>query len=150
MTQAKSVPVGFIYNSKKEDQQDPKYKGHSTPGKARVKKLVVADEPPAFREAVMEYNVLDLDLYRAANLALDSHIRKIGKVRFERALETYNTLQKQADDACGTSEAANMTVGGGYNPRQDCYWEDNGCAIKCLDIFYRANFNTTGADLGMH
>ena len=144
---AKSVPVGFVYNS-------PQYKGHSSKGKARVQKLAVADEPAGFKDAVMKHNVLDMQLYQAAVFALDNHIAQIGNDTFQSDLQTYNKLQAGANRACGTIEAANMTVTSfdgrrSYNPRKDCYWEDNGCAIECLDIFYDTiHRNSTGYSNG--
>ena len=130
---SKSVPVGYVYN---DEHKHIGLERFGSPGKAKVTKLDKKDEPWAMKEAIMGHNPFDLALFDGANAKLDEHIRTIGAERFAADLLAFNTLQDAATVACGSRQAAETYVGGGYDSKKDCYWADNGCAIRCLLQFY--------------
>lgn len=95
----------------------------------------------------MLHNAADFDLYNAANSALDKHIALIGKVHFASDLKTFDALQQAANDACSSLTAAKQTVGDvDYNPRRDCHWQDNGCAVTCLERWFNSAFGANATD----
>jgi hypothetical protein len=64
----------------------------------------------------------DMTLHASANNALDSLIDGIGREAFGRELRRFERLLDEAANKC--SDEKDM---------KECYWNDNGCAYKCLD-----------------
>ena len=66
-------------------------------------------------------NEHDKFLWNMANKQLDDHIQKY--THFTRDLQYFETHVKRAQEICA------------FVSEIDCYWEDNGCSIKCLNRY---------------
>eukprot|EP01084_Bolivina_argentea_P136461 240332_1 len=76
-------------------------------------------------------NAKDYALWNIVNNALDLAIQNISN--FAEKLRLYQTLLKKADKHCYAMQQ-NL---------KDCYWNDNGCGITCLNsIKYTTNTNS--------
>lgn len=63
-------------------------------------------------------NAKDIEMWNEANRRLDKHIAAIPN--FQHQLLEYQALQRRVKQQCPFDYG-------------DCYWNDNGCSIKCLD-----------------
>jgi len=68
----------------------------------------------------------DVNMYAAANAALDKRISEIDVNVFSQELSLFQEVLGTADTEC--KGPASLT---GSN--SECYWNDNGCAYECLD-----------------
>ena len=71
-------------------------------------------------------NADDFALWNRANKQLDDHIEKY--THFRRDLQYFETHLEQAAKICGFDYT-------------DCYWNDNGCSIKCLNQYAMQHMN---------
>jgi hypothetical protein len=72
-----------------------------------------------------EVNAIDFELWHTANKMLDRQGRAFGRERLERETAEYQHLLAEADAKC---YVANM-----QSAKRDCYSEDCGCGISCLN-----------------
>ena len=69
-------------------------------------------------------NERDFALWNAINARLDRLGEKVGKGKLAKELTSYKGMLAEAEGKCG-GFATNQT---------DCFFDDIGCGIKCLDI----------------
>ena len=81
---------------------------------------------------MLEHNKIDLELFQAANDALDEHILSIAGFQFE--LDKFRRLQEVASKICACTP--HIVMSKKYRPNKDCHWRDNGCAVSCLGAVY--------------
>jgi len=82
-------------------------------------------------------NYQDFLLYKAVNQSLDMTIENLGRNRFDRALEKYQTMMKQAKEECESEALFPCSVDGQPQlKRTNCYNRDWGCAYECLDRLF--------------
>lgn len=81
-------------------------------------------------------NYGDYLLYHAANQSLDATIEKLGRIRFNEALKTYQSLLAVAQKTCQSEIAFPCSPEGQFQSEksaQSCYAADWGCGYPCLD-----------------
>lgn len=90
-----------------------------------------AEQSPRVREffdseQFTQSNAVDFALWRVANTLLDRQITAVGRAKLAREIAEYKRMLRVADARC---YAENMQHGSVH----DCYFNDNGCGIACLD-----------------
>ncbi len=102
----------------------------------------LAADPQAMLQSYLDQEFfskayVDRVLHEMANARLDATIANYGNA-FYSELERYSSLSADAREFCEIPESVSLT----YNPEYkeehgkiECYWNDNGCAYKCLDAF---------------
>jgi len=81
----------------------------------------------------------DFLLYEAANRSLDLTITRIGRLRFEEALEEHKYLNSLVDRICAPITIFPCSVNGTSQTRlakKNCYYYDYGCGYPCLDELF--------------
>ncbi|CAB9525451.1 expressed unknown protein [Seminavis robusta] len=81
-------------------------------------------------------NYGDYLLHAAANRSLDLTIERLGRQRFDVAMERYRLLQKREKEQCAPHVQFPCSKSGQPQPkraRQECYQRDFGCGYKCID-----------------
>jgi hypothetical protein len=81
-------------------------------------------------------NYGDFLLYRAANRSLDATIDRLGRERFNKALEHFRKLLAFSQEQCQREAVFPCSSEGKYQPqlsKKNCYELDWGCGYPCLD-----------------
>ena len=112
--------------------------GGRRPGCYHIAKSVVSPEVATFVSSPEWYaqNYQDYVLYQAANRSLDMTIANLGQERFQKALQTFQTMMKQAHEACEGEVVTPCSADGVPNNETNCYYRDWGCGYPCLDHLF--------------
>ena len=81
-------------------------------------------------------NYGDYLLYAAANQSLDQTIARLGRPRFNAALQRYKALKAKEKEVCAPVAEFPCSKSGKPQPkkaRKECYQRDFGCGYKCID-----------------
>jgi len=119
------VPLSQVLYLKSKDSQVPN--GTDDKGKSFVAHLPLDQEPLIVRqEAASEgfraRNELDLALHSVASAELDRRWAA-NRAELDGQLAQFKALREKAERLCK----------GATQEEQECYWNDNGCAYRCLD-----------------
>jgi len=81
-------------------------------------------------------NYGDYLLHAAASHSLDLTIDRLGRDRFDAAMERYNLLKTKEKEVCAPQVEFPCSKAGKPQPkkaRKECYQRDFGCGYKCID-----------------
>eukprot|EP00924_Labyrinthula_sp_SR-Ha-C_P012871 snap_masked-scaffold_12-processed-gene-1.30-mRNA-1 protein AED:1.00 eAED:1.00 QI:0/-1/0/0/-1/1/1/0/396 len=105
----------------------------------QIKKTVLT---PAVQEALDSKGTsfkyfYDEKIWEAADKKLTKTIEHLGFDTISKQVEEFNSLQQEAEAYCKGRIHFPFNKNGNRDPYayQDCYWNDNGCGILCLDEF---------------
>ena len=96
-------------------------------------------------------NYGDYLLLEASSQSLDLTIEAIGRERFNKALEAFETMKKLADEQCADSVIPPCSPTGVYQineSQKNCYFLDMGCGYPCFDdLFEPSELNFDASEM---
>jgi hypothetical protein len=88
--------------------------------------------------------LVDTMLHRAANRSLDLTIERLGKAKFQAALDSFRHAQQVVQEKCLPVVQFPCTSSGEPVAQPNCFWGDSGCGTGCIDeVANELNLYTT-------
>eukprot|EP00924_Labyrinthula_sp_SR-Ha-C_P009629 snap_masked-scaffold_22-processed-gene-1.7-mRNA-1 protein AED:1.00 eAED:1.00 QI:0/0/0/0/1/1/2/0/389 len=105
----------------------------------KIEKTKTSAKFNEYYETKMSSYMLYLDelFHQLADFKLSNTISGLGQSKFEKELFIFLNLKKTAAAVCKGKVFSPYDDQGNFQPQsvEDCYWNDNGCGIICLEEF---------------